>query len=108
MPNVKFESFINAEPVVIKTDKGQQNAVMLSFGDEESEVVDRTISLQDARDIITDLINVLAFLGDPIASQLGGDLQHRIEKAEKAGLLDEEISDEEFLKELEEDEDEGF
>lgn len=99
MPNVKFESFINAEPVVIKTDKGQQNAVMLSFGDEESEVVDRTISLQDARDIITDLINVLAFLGDPIASQLGGDLQQRIEKAET------ELSDEETL---EEDDDDGF
>ena len=87
---VKLENFINAEPITMETNAGETPAIVLSFGDAESAIIDRAISLQDARDIVTDLLDVLSFLGDPTARRLGKDLVRYIEMDEDESEVDEE------------------
>lgn len=71
---IKSERFINAENATIVANGSPQPAIILSYGDEESEVVDRAICLNDARDMICDILNCLANINDPIAIVLQNTL----------------------------------
>jgi hypothetical protein len=72
---MKSERFINAENAVIVTENGEKlPAIIMSYGDEESEVIDRAICLNDARDIVCEILNCLAIENDPIAIALQTNL----------------------------------
>lgn len=76
---IKSERFINAENATIVANGSPQPAIILSYGDEESEVVDRAICLNDARDMICDILNCLAQENDPIAIALQKNLNQYLD-----------------------------
>ena len=77
------ERFINAEAGIIEHEGKQGPAIVLSFGDEESLIIDRAISLQDARDIVSDLLSCLSDYGDLIAIKLNNSLLNFVESQEE-------------------------
>lgn len=70
---VRTECFINAENAIQMSTEPIQS-IVLSFGDEESEVIDRLVSVADAREIVCDLLRCLANINDPIAIVLQNTL----------------------------------
>lgn len=63
--------FINAEPGVIPMAGRPIPAVVLSFGGEEGPIEDRAVGIIDARQMVMDIIESLANMGDPLAQAIG-------------------------------------
>lgn len=73
MIHVKVTRFINAEPALLpgSDEETPTPAVIVSFGEEEGEIEDLAISVVEARQMVFDLIESLATMGDPMAQAIG-------------------------------------
>lgn len=69
MIRVKTANFISAEPGIIPDNKTQ--VVVLSFGDDEGPVDDKAITTKDALDLVRQVLDSLATLGEPLAQTIG-------------------------------------
>jgi hypothetical protein len=67
---VRPTRFINAEPGILPT-AGGIPVVVLSFGGEEGPIEDRAILINEAQQIVMDIIESLAIMGDPLALAIG-------------------------------------
>lgn len=65
--------FINAEPALLPFEGGPTPVpvVLLSFGGEEGPVVDKVINVVEARQMVVDILDSLATMGDPLAQAIG-------------------------------------
>jgi hypothetical protein len=64
--------FINAEPGILPFAGGQPvPVVLLSFGAEEGPIEDRAVGLVEARQMVMDILESLATMGDPLAQAIG-------------------------------------
>ena len=63
--------FINAEPGILPFVQGPVPVVLLSFGAEEGPVEDRAVGILEARQMVLDILESLATLGDPLAQAIG-------------------------------------
>lgn len=61
-----WQRFIGADAAMIK----ELPAVVVSFGAEEGQVLQLALGLDDARDMICDLLTSLAEHGDEIAAEM--------------------------------------
>lgn len=70
---VKPTRFINAEPGVLPLPSSEHPVpvVLLSFGGEDGPIEDRAFALQEARQMVVDILESLATLGDPMAQAIG-------------------------------------
>jgi len=69
---VKPARFINAEPCLLPfTGQGPTPAVLVSFGAEDERIEDKAINVIEARQMVVDLLESLATLGDPLAQAIG-------------------------------------
>lgn len=63
--------FINAEPGILPFAEGPVPVVLLSFGAEEGPIEDRAIGIIEARQMVMDILESLATMGDPLAQAIG-------------------------------------
>lgn len=64
--------FINAEPCLLPfTSQGPTPAVLVSFGAEDERIEDKAINVIEARQMVMDILESLATLGDPLAQAIG-------------------------------------
>ena len=63
--------FINAEPRLLPFQQGPVPVVLLSFGAEDGPIEDRAIGIVEARQMVMDIIESLAHMGDPLAVAIG-------------------------------------
>lgn len=63
--------FINAEPGILPFADGAVPVVLLSFGAEEGPIEDRAVGLIEARQMVMDILESLATMGDPLAQAIG-------------------------------------
>lgn len=65
--------FINAEPGLLPFggETGPVPVVLLSFGPEEGLVEDKAVGIVEARQMVMDILESLATLGDPLAQAIG-------------------------------------
>lgn len=63
--------FINAEPGILPLPQGPIPIVVLSFGGEDGPVEDRSVTVVEARQMVMDILNSLATMGDPLAQAIG-------------------------------------
>jgi hypothetical protein len=64
--------FINAEPCLLPfSGQGPMPAVLLSFGAEDEKIDDRAVNVVEARQMVVDILESLATLGDPLAQAIG-------------------------------------
>lgn len=63
--------FINAEPGILPFAGGPVPVVLLSFGGEEGPIQDKAVGIIEARQMVMDILESLATLGDPLAQAIG-------------------------------------
>lgn len=63
--------FINAEPGILPFAQGPVPVVLLSFGAEEGPIEDRAVGIIEARQMVMDILESLAQMGDPLAQAIG-------------------------------------
>jgi len=87
--------FINAEPGILPFGQGQPvPVVLLSFGAEEGPIEDRAVGIIEARQMVMDILESLATMGDPLAQAIGNQFfAHHENEVPDDGFDDEECSD---------------
>jgi hypothetical protein len=60
--------YINTEPAFVF---GKNPVLVMSFGAEEGPVIEKAFSIIEGREMIVDLLQSLATLGDPLAQEIG-------------------------------------
>lgn len=97
MLSVQPIRFINAEPGLLPFVEGPTPVVILSFGAEEGPIEDRAVGVIEARQMVMDILDSLATMGDPLAKAIGeqffSDDQDQFEYDEYDGDSDECSSD---------------
>lgn len=63
--------FVNAEPAILPFAEGPVPVVLLSFGGEEGPIEDRAVNITEARQMVMDILESLATMGDPLAQAIG-------------------------------------
>jgi hypothetical protein len=63
--------FVNAEPAILPFAEGPIPVVLLSFGGEEGPIEDRAVNITEARQMVMDILESLATMGDPLAQAIG-------------------------------------
>lgn len=66
--NAQWQRFISAEAAELMPE--ETPAVVLSFGDEESRVLELALSLDDVRDLVVQALGSLAYHGDMLAEAI--------------------------------------
>jgi hypothetical protein len=62
--------YINIEPAILPQNSPEP-IVVLSFGGEEGPIEEKAVAISDARQMLVDLLDSLATLGDPVAQAIG-------------------------------------
>jgi len=85
--------FINAEPGILPSLEGPVPIVLLSFGAEEGPIEDRAIGIIEARQMVMDILESLATMGDPLAQAIGSQFFSHQESSDDGSEYDDECSD---------------
>lgn len=70
MIHVEATKFVSAEPGILPT-VDNARVVVLSFGGVEGPIEDKAISTTDAMDLVKQVLDSLATLGNPLAQAIG-------------------------------------
>lgn len=79
---VKPVRYINAEPGLIPYPDCNMPVVVLSYGGEEGPVTDQAVTIVEARQMVMDILESLASMGDPLAMDIGERYFKKIEASE--------------------------
>lgn len=90
---IETTRFINAEPGVLPLVQGPMPVVVLSFGAEDGPIEDRAVNIIEARQMVMDILESLAIMGDPLAQAIGKQFFSEPQKGSEPELDGNEFDD---------------